>query len=59
MHRDPAAPWTVAELAAEAGLPRAPFAKRFALLSYTSEFAFAHAFKRTHGTPPGAYRRKS
>ncbi|MFB7608986.1 AraC family transcriptional regulator [Streptomyces gardneri] len=94
MHRDPAVPWTVAELAAEAGLSRAPFAKRFALLigqpplgyltwwrmttaarllrtsdaplrsiaaqvGYTSEFAFAHAFKRTHGTPPGAYRRKS
>ncbi|MFJ7206165.1 AraC family transcriptional regulator [Streptomyces sp. NPDC098789] len=92
IHRDPAAPWTVAELAGEAGLSRAPFAKRFALLvgqppltyltwwrmttaarllrtsnaplrsiaaqvGYTSEFAFAHAFKRTHGTAPGAYRR--
>ncbi|MEU2230506.1 AraC family transcriptional regulator [Streptomyces vietnamensis] len=92
IHRDPAAPWTVATLAAEAGLSRAPFARRFALLigqpplgyltwwrmttaarllrtsdaplrsiaaqvGYTSEFAFAHAFKRTHGTPPGLYRR--
>ncbi len=82
----------MATLAAEAGLSRAPFARRFALMigqpplghltwwrmttaarllrtsdaplrsiaaqvGYTSEFAFAHAFKRTHGTPPGLYRR--
>lgn len=94
IHRDPAAPWTVAKLAAEAGLSRASFARRFAKLigqpplgyltwwrmttaarllrtsdaplrsiaaqvGYTSEFAFANAFKRTHGTPPGTYRRKS
>lgn len=94
IHRDPAAPWTVAGLAAEAGLSRAPFARRFAMLigrpplgyltwwrmttaarllrtsdaplrtiagqvGYASEFAFANAFKRTHGTPPGAYRRRS
>ncbi|WP_328940328.1 AraC family transcriptional regulator [Streptomyces sp. NBC_00250] len=94
IHRDPAAPWTVAKLAAEAGLSRAPFARRFAMLigqpplgyltwwrmttaarllrtsdaplrsiaaqaGYTSEFAFAHAFKRTHGTAPGVYRRKN
>ncbi|MFD9409768.1 AraC family transcriptional regulator [Streptomyces sp. NPDC059989] len=94
IHRDPAAPWTVAKLAAEAGLSRAPFARRFALLigqpplgyltwwrmataarllrtsdaplrsisaqvGYASEFAFANAFKRTHGTAPGAYRRNS
>lgn len=26
-------------------------------VGYTSEFAFAHAFKREHGTPPGRYRR--
>ncbi|MFB7448112.1 AraC family transcriptional regulator [Streptomyces sp. NPDC056194] len=93
IHRDPAAPWTVAKLAAEAGLSRAPFAKRFARLvgqpplayltwwrmttaarllrasdaplrsvaaqvGYTSEYAFAHTFKRAHGTPPGTYRRK-
>ncbi|GAA3092017.1 AraC family transcriptional regulator [Streptomyces roseofulvus] len=93
LHRDPAAPWTVAGLAAEAGLSRAPFAKRFARLvgqpplayltwwrmttaarllrisdaplravaahvGYASEFAFAHAFKRAHGTPPGTYRRE-
>ncbi|MCX5195586.1 AraC family transcriptional regulator [Streptomyces sp. NBC_00249] len=92
IHRAPAAPWTVAKLAAEAGLSRAPFARRFALLTgqpplryltwwrmstaarllrasdaplrtiaaqvgYTSEFAFANAFKRTHGSAPGAYRR--
>lgn len=92
IHRDPGTPWTVARLAAEAGLSRAPFARRFATLigqpplgyltwwrmttaarllrtsdaplrsiasqvGYTSEFAFANAFKRTHGTAPGAYRR--
>jgi AraC-like DNA-binding protein len=92
MHRDPARPWTVATLAAEAGLSRAPFARRFAALvgqppltyltwwrmttaarllresdaplsavaaevGYTSEFAFATAFKRRHGTAPGRYRR--
>ncbi|MGW0903088.1 AraC family transcriptional regulator [Streptomyces sp. NPDC002853] len=94
IHRDPAAPWTVAKLAAEAGLSRAPFARRFAMLvgqpplgyltwwrmttaarllresdaplrsiatqiGYTSEFAFASAFKRTYGMAPGAYRRES
>lgn len=32
MHRDPAQPWTVAKLAAEAGLSRAPFARRFTAL---------------------------
>lgn len=94
VHRDPAAPWTVAKLAAEAGLSRAAFARRFSSLTgqpplgyltwwrmttaarllrateaplrsiaaqvgYTSEFAFANAFKRTHGLAPGAYRRGS
>jgi AraC-like DNA-binding protein len=92
MHRDPARPWTVATLATEAGLSRAPFARRFTALlgqppltyltwwrmttaarllhesdaplnaiaarvGYTSEFAFANAFKRQHGTAPGRYRR--
>ncbi|MFC9702695.1 AraC family transcriptional regulator [Streptomyces sp. NPDC056943] len=32
MHRSPDAPWTVERLAAEAGLSRAPFARRFAAL---------------------------
>ncbi|MFD5559456.1 AraC family transcriptional regulator [Kitasatospora griseola] len=94
VHRDPAAPWTVAKLAAEAGLSRAAFARRFtsmigqpplgyltwwrmttaarllrateaplrtiaAQVGYASEFAFATAFKRTHGLAPGAYRRGS
>jgi AraC-like DNA-binding protein len=94
VHRDPAAPWTVAKLAAEAGLSRATFARRFtsmigqpplgyltwwrlttaarllrateaplrsiaAQVGYTSEFAFANAFKRMHGLAPGAYRRRS
>ncbi|MFI8085306.1 AraC family transcriptional regulator [Kitasatospora sp. NPDC086009] len=94
VHQDPAAPWTVAKLAAEAGLSRATFARRFtsmigqpplgyltwwrlttaarllrateaplrsiaAQVGYTSEFAFANAFKRMHGLAPGAYRRTS
>jgi AraC-like DNA-binding protein len=32
MHRDPARPWTVATLAAQPGLSRAPFARRFTAL---------------------------
>jgi AraC-like DNA-binding protein len=94
IHRDPARPWTVATLAAEARLSRAPFARRFTKLlgqppltyltwwrmttaaqllrqtdaplsaiagkvGYTSEFAFANAFKRRHGTAPGKYRRQT
>ncbi|MFC0432248.1 AraC family transcriptional regulator [Kutzneria buriramensis] len=92
IHRDTAHPWTVASLAAQAGLSRAPFARRFTTLvgqppltyltwwrmttaarllrdtgaplnavavkvGYSSEFAFAAAFKRAHGSPPGQYRR--
>jgi AraC-like DNA-binding protein len=94
IHRHPARPWTVATLAAQAGLSRAPFARRFttlvgqpplsyltwwrmttasqllrdsdatlnaiaARIGYTSEFAFANAFKREHGTAPGIYRRSA
>ncbi|MFB6839084.1 AraC family transcriptional regulator [Streptomyces sp. NPDC056361] len=94
IHRAPAEPWTVAKLAAEAGLSRAAFARRFSALTgqpplayltwwrmttaarllrtteaplraiatqvgYTSEFAFANAFKRAHGQAPGTYRRKN
>jgi AraC-like DNA-binding protein len=92
IHRAPARPWTVADLATAAGLSRAAFARRFAALvgqppltyltwwrmstaarllrasdatlgevgagvGYSSEFAFAKAFKREHGVAPGAYRR--
>jgi AraC-like DNA-binding protein len=92
IHRDPARPWTVATLAAEARLSRAPFARRFTALvgrppltyltwwrltsaarllrqddaplvlvaksvGYTSEYAFANAFKRRYGTAPGRYRK--
>lgn len=92
IHREPERPWTVASLAGEAGLSRAPFARRFAALvgqppltyltwwrlttaarllvdseaplvtiasavGYSSEFAFANAFKRHHGKAPGRYRR--
>jgi len=91
IHHNMAHPWTVAELAATAGLSRATFARRFGALigrpplayltwwrmttaagllrsgdiplaalagrvGYASEYAFAHAFKREHGVPPGAYR---
>ncbi|MEV7519253.1 AraC family transcriptional regulator [Streptomyces sp. NPDC091371] len=91
MHGEPHHPWTVAALAARAGLSRAAFARRFrqrvgqpplAYLTwwrmttaarllrttdtplsviasrsgYTAEYAFAHAFKRAYGTPPGRYR---
>jgi AraC-like DNA-binding protein len=93
MHADPARAWTVEALAAEAGLSRAAFARRFgarvgepplayltrwrmtlaadALLApgatvasvapevgYASGFAFAAAFKRHHGVPPGRWRRE-
>jgi AraC-like DNA-binding protein len=92
LHHDPARPWTVETLGAEAGLSRAAFARRFSALvgqpplayltwwrmttaarllretdsplstvakqtGYTSEFAFARAFKREYGTAPGGYRR--
>ncbi|GAA3940485.1 AraC family transcriptional regulator [Actinoplanes auranticolor] len=92
MHADPGHPWTVATLAAHAGLSRAPFARRFRALvgrpplayltwwrmtvaarllrdsdatvatvarrvGYGSEFAFATAFRRRHGSAPGRYRR--
>jgi AraC-like DNA-binding protein len=91
IHTHPERPWTVAGLAAEVGLSRAAFARRFRELvawaplnyltwwrmvlaarmlrdshaplatiarrvGYTSEFAFANAFKREHGIAPGRYR---
>ncbi|MFZ3497357.1 AraC family transcriptional regulator [Streptomyces sp. 5.8] len=91
VHAEPEHPWTVASLAARAGLSRAAFARRFhervgqpplayltwwrmttaarllrttdtplsvlaARSGYTSEYAFAHAFKRAHGIPPGRFR---
>jgi AraC-like DNA-binding protein len=40
IHNDPAHPWTVAELAAETGLSRAAFARRFAELVGQSPMAF-------------------
>jgi AraC-like DNA-binding protein len=94
IHRAPATPWTVATLAAHAGLSRAAFARRFSVLvgeppmsyltrwrmttaarllresdaplatvaartGYGSEFAFAKAFKREFGLPPGGYRQQA
>ncbi|SEG22611.1 AraC-type DNA-binding protein [Nonomuraea solani] len=94
MHGEPQRQWSVQELAAQAGLSRAAFARRFTTLvgqppltyltwwrmtiaarllrasdmpanavaakvGYTSEYAFAHAFKRAYGRPPGAYRRQA
>ncbi|MCD9194268.1 AraC family transcriptional regulator [Streptomyces albireticuli] len=92
LHAEPARAWTVAGLAARAGMSRAAFARRFTTLvgrppltyltwwrltlaasilresdaplatvaqriGYTSQFAFAHAFKRAYGVPAGRYRR--
>ncbi|MFD5420083.1 AraC family transcriptional regulator [Streptomyces sp. NPDC127069] len=37
----------------------APLRSIAAQVGYTSEFAFANAFKRTHGLAPGAYRRRA
>jgi AraC-like DNA-binding protein len=94
IHSAPGRPWTVAELASQAGLSRAAFARRFAALvgqppqayltwwrmtlaaqllrdgdaplatvarkvGYTSEFAFAHAFKREYRLAPGGFRRSA
>ncbi|MFE9775760.1 AraC family transcriptional regulator [Streptomyces sp. NPDC005931] len=92
MHQDPARPWTVQELGAQAGLSRAAFARRFTSMvgqpplayltwwrlataarmlreseaplaviasrvGYSSQFAFANAFKRQFGQAPGGYRK--
>lgn len=91
LHADPARGWTVASLAAEVGLSRSAFARRFSSavgeapleyatrwrmalarerlreggaglaaiareVGYSSEFAFAAAFKRHHGVAPGRWR---
>lgn len=91
LHADPTRSWTVADLATEAAMSRAAFARRFtelvglaplqylaewrmalardalrqpdlglaavaAAVGYRSEYAFAHAFKRHHGTAPGRWR---
>ncbi|MFE3187411.1 AraC family transcriptional regulator [Nocardia sp. NPDC059240] len=91
MHAQPAAPWTVAALAAQAGVSRSVFAQRFTATTgtgplnyltwwrmtraarmlresdvllrvvaeqcgYSSEFAFAKAFKREFGIAPGQFR---
>ncbi|HEY2576198.1 MAG TPA: AraC family transcriptional regulator, partial [Streptosporangiaceae bacterium] len=37
----------------------APLSVIAAKVGYTSEFAFANAFKRQYGTPPGKYRRST
>ena len=93
LHGAPSRAWSVADLAAEAGLSRAAFARRFSdatgqaplgyltewrmvlatqelrrpgatlasvarEIGYGSEFAFANAFKRHHGVPPGRWRRE-
>ncbi|WP_068021675.1 AraC family transcriptional regulator [Nocardia mexicana] len=94
VHRDPAAPWTVKSLGAQAGSSRSTFAHRFtatvgvspqayltwwrmtvaarmlrdtdetlrviaARCGYTSEYAFAKAFKREFGTAPGRFRNRA
>ncbi|SDM51209.1 helix-turn-helix transcriptional regulator [Allokutzneria albata] len=47
VHRDPAHPWTVAKLAAEAGLSRAPFARRFATLTGRPPMAYLTWWRMT------------
>ncbi|MGW4242582.1 AraC family transcriptional regulator [Nocardia sp. NPDC004722] len=94
MHAQPAAPWTVASLAAHAGVSRSVFAQRFTATvgtgplnyltwwrmtraarllrdsdvllrvvaeksGYTSEYAFAKAFKREFGVAPGHFRHRA
>ncbi len=44
-----------AKLLRESDAPLAAVARE---VGYTSEFAFAHAFKRSHGEPPGRYRQQ-
>jgi AraC-like DNA-binding protein len=46
---------TAARLLCDSDLPLGVVAKR---IGYTSEFAFANAFKRAHGVAPGRYRRQ-
>jgi AraC-like DNA-binding protein len=45
---------TAARLLQESNVPLRAIADR---VGYTSEFAFANAFKRQYGTAPGRYRR--
>ena len=47
---------TAARLLRESDAPLAAVAER---VGYTSEFAFADAFKREYGIAPGRYRRQS
>lgn len=59
LHADPARPWTVAELAAEARLSRAAFARRFsellgvAPLAYLTDWRMALARERLRDTDDG------
>jgi AraC-like DNA-binding protein len=73
IHREPGRPWTVASLADQIPMSRSAFAARFTELvgeparrnrgrtrgsfRLSLEAAFARAFKRVIGTPPGALRR--
>jgi AraC-like DNA-binding protein len=91
LHADPAAPWSVPEMARLAGMSRAAFSARFTAIAgqsparyltglrmrraedalvrteaplariaadagYGNEYAFATAFRRFHGIPPGRWR---
>jgi len=47
---------TAARLLHQSPEPLSAIAQR---TGYTSEFAFAKAFKRHFGTPPGAYRKQA
>ncbi|MEV8633846.1 AraC family transcriptional regulator [Streptosporangium sp. NPDC051023] len=47
IHRDPARPWTVRELGAQAGLSRAPFARRFTALAGQPPLAYLTWWRMT------------
>lgn len=51
--------WRMAQAAHRLQTTDAPIAEIAATHGYTSEFAFTHAFKRHHGTPPARYRRQN
>ncbi|NUP00449.1 MAG: AraC family transcriptional regulator [Nonomuraea sp.] len=50
--------WRLARAARLLQESDAPLGEIAARVGYTSEFAFAHAFKREYGLPPGRYRRE-
>jgi len=50
IHRDPARPWTVAELAAESGMSRTAFSVRFSKMAGISPLAYATQWRMIRAT---------